>query len=380
MSIGAHLPSRPKNFAMLAGGGTAGHVYPALAIAETLVEAGHDARTLTFVGSRQGAETSLVPAAGFRLVTHTLRGFRRSLRLGDVWWSMTAIPLLILATVSCLQLFRRERPRVVVSVGGYASMPASLAALITRVPLVTCSYDLLPGLATRLQARWARAAAVAYLPSSLPRAELTGAPVRKSIRDCTRSAGPSAKRGELGFVPDLPLVVVMGGSLGSALLNEVADRLSVSDRDDFSILHLCGDRYFDADERNEIHRPDGSLRYRRLARCEDMAAVYAAADIVVIRAGASTIAEVATVGVASVIVPWKSAADDHQTLNARLLADRGAAVVVPENEVTIGRVIDEVGRLLDDRSALDEMSRRAHEAGTLHRRPRFAEVIDAVAS
>lgn len=380
MSIGAHSPSRPKNFAMLAGGGTAGHVYPALAIAETLVESGHDARTLTFVGSRQGVESTLVPQAGFGLVTHTLRGFRRSLHPADVWRSMTAIPLLLLATMSCVWLFRRERPRVVVSVGGYASMPASLAALITRVPLVTCSYDLLPGRATRLQARWAKIAAVAYLPSSLPRAELTGAPVRKSIRDCTRNAGTSVKRGELGFVPEIPLVVVMGGSLGSALLNEVADRLSVSDIDDLSILHLCGERYFDADEQNELRRADGSLRYRRLARFEDMAAVYAAADIVVIRAGASTIAEVATVGVASVIVPWRSAADDHQTLNARLLADRGAAVVVPEDGATIDRVFDEVRRLLDDRAALDELARRAHEAGTLHRRPRFAEVIDAVAS
>jgi UDP-N-acetylglucosamine--N-acetylmuramyl-(pentapeptide) pyrophosphoryl-undecaprenol N-acetylglucosamine transferase len=111
-----------------------------------------------------------------------------------------------------------------------------------------------------------------------------------------------------------------------------------------------------------------------------MSVVYAAADVVVMRAGASTIAEVATVGVASVIIPWKSAADDHQTLNARLLGDLGAAEVVAEGTETIDRVRDVVSRLLDDRNALTEMSRRARDAGALHRHPRFVEVIEAVAT
>ena len=380
MSIGAHGASRPKNFAILTGGGTAGHVFPALAIAEALVEAGHDAQSLIFVGSRQGAESSLVPGAGFRLVSHTLRGFRRSVRPGNVWWSITAIPLLLAATLSCLTLFRRERPRVVVSVGGYASMPASIAALITRVPLVTCSYDLLPGLATRIQARWARVSAVAYMPSALPRAELTGAPVREAIRRRAHNGDSVSLRSALGFPIDFPLVVVVGGSLGSALLNEIAEQLCVHGGDGISLLHLCGDRFFEGSGRNEVRRADGSLRYQRLARSEDMGVVYAAADLVVMRAGASSIAEVATVGVASVIVPWKHAADDHQTLNARLLGDRGAAMVVTENDATIERVRVEVLRLLGDRMALAEMSQRAFEAGEIHRRSRLAEVIDAVAS
>jgi UDP-N-acetylglucosamine--N-acetylmuramyl-(pentapeptide) pyrophosphoryl-undecaprenol N-acetylglucosamine transferase len=222
--------------------------------------------------------------------------------------------------------------------------------------------------------------AVAYLPTVLPRAELTGAPVRKSIRNCLRDGVSGAKRVELGFPPDHPLVVVTGGSLGSALLNEIAERLRTESRDDISLLHLCGDRFFDVGGRNEQRRGDGSLRYLRLARSEDMSVVYAAADVVVMRAGASTIAEVATVGVASVIIPWKSAADDHQTLNARLLGDLGAAEVVAEGTETIDRVRDVVSRLLDDRNALTEMSRRARDAGALHRHPRFVEVIEAVAT
>lgn len=380
MSIGANRPSRSKNFAILTGGGTAGHVYPALAIAEALIESGHESDTLTFIGSRNGAESSLVPAAGFRLVSHTLRGFRRSLRIKDVWWSLTAIPLLFAATVSCLRLFRRERPQVVVSVGGYASMPSSIAALIARVPLVTCSYDLLPGLATRMQARWARVAAVAYLPSSLPRAELTGAPVRGAIRHCVRNDVSVALRSDLGFPVDKPFVAVIGGSLGSALLNEIAERLCAQVGDGISVLNLCGERFFVRSDRNELRRADGSLQYRRQPRSENMASVYGAADIVVMRAGASSIAEVATVGVASVIVPWKGAADDHQSLNAKLLADHGAAVVVSEDEATIDRVCASVRRLLDDPAELADVSRRAFAAGAMHRRSRFAEVINAVAS
>ena len=380
MSSGANRPNESGTYAVLTGGGTAGHVYPALAIAETLIESGRDPRALMFVGSRHGPESVLVPPTGLRLRVHALRGIHRSLAPRSLWWSLSALPLLIGATLSCCAMFRRESPRVVVSVGGYASMPAALAAWITRVPLVTCSYDLRPGLSTRLQARWARVTAVAYLPTSLPRAELTGAPVRESIRQCVRHGQSPRHRTDLGFPADLPLVVVVGGSLGSALLNGVADVLCARVGDGVSLLNLCGDRYFDPESENGQYRADGSLRCLRQARTADMAAIYAAADVVVMRAGASSIAEVSVVGVASVIVPWRDAADDHQTLNARLLGDHRAAVVVQEDGATVERVVLEVRRLLDDRDALDEMASRARAIGAVHRHPRFAEVIGAVAS
>ena len=380
MSSGEFRQSRPQTYAVITGGGTAGHVYPALAIAELLIDAGEDRASLLFVGSRRGPEVQLVTDAGLRGEWFDVRGIRRSITPVAIMASLKALVLLAWATISCWSLLRRERPRVVVSVGGYASLPATLAALFSRTPVVTCSYDLRPGWATRLQARWARCAAVAYVPSSLPRAVHTGAPVRRAIRLVADRADSSAMKAALGFPDSKPLVVVMGGSLGSALLNEIAETLSTRLDQSASILHLCGDRYFDAEMKNEVGSVHGSLRYRRLARASDMAVVYGACDVMVMRGGASSVAEVAVVGVASVIVPWKDAAEDHQTMNARLLADHGAAIVIAENKGTIDNVVGEVERLLVDQSARQSIARVARELGEIHRHPRLVEAIRGAAA
>lgn len=380
MSSGAIRQTRSQTYAVITGGGTAGHVFPALAIAELLIEAGEDRDSLLYVGSRRGPESGLVPEAGLRGRWYDVQGVRRSIAPTAILASLKAVALLVVATVSCWGLLRKERPRVVVSVGGYASMPATIAARLTNTPLVTCSYDLRPGWATKLQSRWARCAAVAYLPSALPRAELTGAPVRRSIRLIAERTDKSAMKTMLGFAESKPLVVVMGGSLGSALLNGIAEILRNNLDDSTSILHLCGDRYFDASADNESWSADGALRFKRLARASDMALVYGACDLMVMRGGASSIAEVAVAGVASVIVPWKDAAEDHQTMNARLLADHGAAVMIAENEETVERATGEVRRLLEDHPARATIARIAHELGEVHRHPRLVEVIRAAAA
>lgn len=380
MWSGASRQSRPQTYAVITGGGTAGHVFPALAIAELLVEDGQDRASLLFVGSKRGPETELVPDAGLRGYWCDVRGVRRSLKPQALLRSAQAVVLLLAATVSCWRMIRRERPRVVVSVGGYASMPAAAAAWLTRTPLVTCSYDLRPGWATKVQARWAHAAAVAYLPSGLPRAVLTGAPVRAAIRHVAGRTDKAAMKSALGFGGSTTLVAVMGGSLGSALLNSVADALRAHLDDSVAILHLCGDRYFDEAGDNVSRTSTGVVRYRREARAVDMALVYGACDLMVMRGGASSVAEVATVGVASVIVPWKDAAEDHQTMNARLLADHGAAMMVEESDETVERVVAEVERLLDDPDSLTTIARIAHELGSLHRHPRLVETIREAAA
>lgn len=380
MWSGASQHSRPRTYAVITGGGTAGHVFPALAIADLLIEAGQDRDSLLFVGSRRGPEIELVPAAGLRGHWCDVRGVQRSLAPLALVRSVLAVVLLAAAIVSCWRLIRRERPRVVVSVGGYASMPAAAAAWLARVPLVTCSYDLRPGWATKVQARWARSAAVAYVPSGLPRAVHTGAPVRAAIRHVADRADKSTMKSALGFGGSTTLVVVMGGSLGSALLNSVAVSLRTRLDDSVSILHLCGDRYFDGSGDNESRSSAGTVRYRREARATDMALVYGACDLMVMRGGASSVAEVATVGVASVIVPWKDAAEDHQTMNARLLADHGAAVMVEENGETVERVVAQVQRLLDDPDSLVTIARIAFDLGALHRHPRLVEAIHEAAA
>jgi UDP-N-acetylglucosamine--N-acetylmuramyl-(pentapeptide) pyrophosphoryl-undecaprenol N-acetylglucosamine transferase len=380
MSSGAIRQTRTQTYAVITGGGTAGHVFPALAIAELLIEAGQDRDSLLYVGSRRGPESALVSEAGLRGRWYDVRGVRRSLAPTAIVASLKAVALLVGATISCWTMMRKERPRVVVSVGGYASMPATIAARLTKTPVVTCSYDLRPGWATKLQARWARSAAVAYLPSTLPRAELAGAPVRRAIRQVAARADKSSMKSALGFADSKPLVVVMGGSLGSALLNGIAEKLRLDLDDSTSILHLCGDRYFDPSAENESRLVDGAVRFLRIARASDMALVYGACDLMVMRGGASSVAEVAVAGVASVIVPWKDAAEDHQTMNARLLADHGAAIMVREDDETIERAVGEVRRLLADHPARATIARIAHDLGEIHRHPRLVEVIQAAAA
>ncbi len=168
-------------FAVIAGGGTAGHVHPALAIADALVEKGHDRASISFVGARRGMESRLVPAHAYPITVLGVHGFERRLTPASVLANVGGAARLFVATLRCLRLFGRMQPRVVVSVGGYASLPPVLAALVRRIPVVTVSYDAVPGRATRLAARFAAASAVAFPGSSLPRRVVTGAPLRQAI-------------------------------------------------------------------------------------------------------------------------------------------------------------------------------------------------------
>ena len=164
----------PRTFALITGGGTAGHVQPALAVGEALVARGHEAATIRYVGSRRGMEGRLVPEAGFEVTLLPGRGVQRRVTAEN----LGAIGGLLVASVQAVALVRRLRPRVVVTLGGYAGLPGAVAAILLRVPLVVVSYDAVPGAANRLVARFARKCAVAFEPSSLPNPVMTGAPVR----------------------------------------------------------------------------------------------------------------------------------------------------------------------------------------------------------
>lgn len=365
----------PSTFAVVTGGGTRGHVIPALALLEMLVDAGYDRSNLHYVGSVAGVEASMVPEAGFASTLLRIGGLRRSVAASALVRNLLLPVAVLRATTEARTLLRRIRPEVVVSVGGYASVPACLAAGWLGIPVVTCSYDRTPGLATRLQARTAVASAVAYLPSSLPRAVPAGAPVRREVRTLDVASRRDPARAALGLPLGRTVVAVVGGSLGSALLNEVAVRLTGRGA---TVLHLCGDRYAGSVPiADEVTDDDGILAYRRIPSIESMADVYAASDLVVCRSGASTIAEVATIGIASVQVPWRGAAGDHQLLNATTLGDAGAAVVVDDESVP--RIVEEVDRLVADAAARDALARHARSAGASHRRARLVEVVESAA-
>ena len=363
-------------FAVVTGGGTSGHVLPAIAIADALVARGHRPDEIVYIGAQRGIETRLLPTTPYPHHFLDVVGLQRRLTASNL-----AFPFKLLAAIlAARRLLRRVRPAVVVSVGGYASFPATFAARLRRIPVVVVSYDRIPGLASRVSAKFATVCAVAFEGSRLPRARYTGAPVRRDLILLDRSAEHDAARVMLGIPSDRFVVAVFGGSLGSKVLNDAVAGMveRLAGRQDIAVRHVVGDRFL-ADAAAERSGATG-IMYTVIGYEDQMTQVYAAADLMVTRAGASTIAELATVGMPAVIVPWAASADDHQTDNARILGDVGAAVVLAEIDLTPARLGDIVAGFANDRTSLAEMAASAHDAGAAHRSGRLADVIEEVAA
>ena len=360
-------------FAVVAGGGTAGHVLPALAVAEALVARGHDPQAIHYTGARRGIETRLLPDTPFPHTFFDVVGFQRRLDRRNV----SFLPKLLRARRLAIDLFRQIRPKVVVSVGGYASMPAVLAARRLAIPIVVVSFDRTPGRASAFTARRAAACAVAFPDSPLPRATVTGAPVRQAVLDVDRDRDRHVARAALGLPPDRFVVAVMGGSQGSGVLNEAVARLLDRFAADggLAIRHAVGERFL-ADAAPARDGGDGVL-YQPIGYESDMPLVYAAADLLVGRGGASTVHEVAVTGIPAVLVPWAGAAEDHQTDNVRWLADDGAAVLVTESEVA--SLPDVVARLRADPAERERLSANARLLGAVNRRGTLAQLVESVA-
>lgn len=374
---------RAETYAVLAGGGTAGHVLPALAVAEALVVRGHDPETLQFVGARRGVEATLVPEAGFRVWLQPVQGVRRSASPANVKAGVAfgaAVP-------RALALLRRLRPRVVVSVGGYASVPPVVAAKAMGIPIVVLSYDAVPGAAARLGSRLARTTAVAFDDSPLRRAVVTGTPLRRAIVEVDVGRDRAAARAALGLPADRFVLLAFGGSLGSGMLNGVVASFVAANagRADLAVRHVVGPRHeaelgaATATAADLAERPD-ALMYQAVRYEDRMHLAYAAADLLLARSGATTVAEVAALGVPAVLVPWPLATEDHQTANARVLACAGAAVLVPEAELTAERLTREVDRLAADREGLVAMAGRARALGRRDAADRIAALVEQVAS
>ena len=369
-------------FAVITGGGTSGHVVPAIAIAELLVDAGHDMSTLHYVGSNRGAEVSMIPAIGLAHTFLSVDGLQRGFTLSKVKRNVLMVPTMLSALAAAKTLLKQLKPQVVISVGGYASIPTCRAARSLGIPVVTCSYDRRPGLATSLQSRYAAVSAVAYAPSKLRNAEVTGAPVRRNLRTADAHELRNSARKSLGISANARVAVVMGGSLGSAVLNSATEHLvqSLRSTEHTCVIHIAGERFMNSVQLPvTMHHGNGSLSYTRIAYSNDMLTMYAAADVVVCRAGASTIAELSTVGVCAVIVPWKDAAENHQLVNAKWLTDRGGAVLLEEDALTAHEFSQLVTELLRDDDRRIAIASRARELGEVHRKSSMAAVIERAA-
>lgn len=367
-----------STYALVTGGGTAGHVLPALAIAEALVDHGHDAATIHYVGAERGLETKLLPATPYPHTMLDVVGLQREINLANVRRNSVMVPKLVAARRSAIRLMRDLQPQVVVSVGGYASLPAVLAARRLHIPIVVVSYDRRPGRASSLTARSAAVCAVAYPDSPLPRAVVTGAPLRRDILGLDRVRDREAARERLELPNDRFVLAVTGGSQGSAALNQAVASFVERHADDagLAVRQVVGERFLD---RAPAPR-DGAhgVLHQVIGYDDRIQDLYAAADLLIGRGGASTVAEVAVTGTPSILVPWSGAAEDHQTLNVRWLADDGGAVLLSED--ALDGLGAEVERLMGDAAALAEIGQRAHTAGDLHRSGALVDVIEHAAA
>lgn len=341
--------------ALIVGGGTAGHVLPGVAIGQELVRRGYPQESIHFVGSERGVERTIVPDAGFGLTLLPGRGIQRRITTDNIG----AIAGLFRAFVASFSLLRSTRPDVVVALGGYASVPAGLWAVILRVPIVVAEQNAVPGLANRIIGRFAKACAVSYEGTDLPRSVWTGNPVRPEILAIGEAGvdGRQRARASLGIDPDRKLIVVFGGSLGARTINNatLGALTLLSDRSDLQIRHIVGSRDFaDVTSRADL-AVDAGLRYTPVEYEHDMATVYAAADLVVCRAGATSCAELAVTRTPAVLVPLPGAPGDHQTANARALEKAGGAELLADSIFDAQLMADTVSRLVAKPEILESM-------------------------
>ena len=335
---------------MITAGGTGGHVFPALAVARALRQQGV---AVVWLGTREGIEARVVPAAGFELETITIKSLRGG---GLLRWLLLPMRL-NLAMWQALRILRRRKPDAVLAMGGFASGPGSLMASALSIPLLVHEQNARAGLTNRFLAPIADVLMAGFPDAFGTRKKVhaVGNPVRTEIAalpaPATRLAG---RRGRLHLL-------VIGGSQGAKILNETvpaALRAMPADmRPD--VWHQTGER--DVASVTETYRafmPEA----RAAAFIDDMAAAYAWADLVLCRAGAMTIAELAAAGAASILVPLPSAADDHQTANARYLESHDAAILLPQAELSVTRLAALLGELSVDRARLQRMASQARAA------------------
>lgn len=355
---------------VIAGGGTAGHTVPAIAIGRALVAAGTPAEDIRFVGGQRGSERTLVAAAGFSITVLPGRGVQRRLTLDN----LGAIAGLITAFGRAVLLIGRWRPRAVVSVGGYAGLAAALAAVVWRRPLVLAEQNAAPGAANRLVARWAAACATSFDGTPLPRAVVTGNPVRPEVLAVDRSeAGRASARRALGIPEGRVVIGVSGGSLGARKLNDTVRGLARSwaAREDVAIHHAVGRRDWPGFTPPET----AGLHYRPVEYEDRMDIVLAAADLWIGRAGGSTCAELLVCGVPGILVPLPGAPGDHQTANARAMEAAGAAQWLPDAECTVDAIALRVGALVAEPGRRAAMAAAALAAGHRDAADRVARLV-----
>lgn len=353
---------------MMAGGGTGGHIYPAIAIARAWIDAGAE-RDAVFVGTEYGLEKTIVPKAGFPLEFVSAGGLKGK-GFVDTIRNLLKLPL---GFVQAWRVISRYRPVVIVGVGGYASGPVLAVGALRRVPTLVHEANAYPGLTNRLLARVVKAVAVAF-PAALPRMKrkdgvVTGNPIRAEF-----FAQKAQDRSD-----DRVRILIFGGSQGSRVINRAVTSAlpELSDlAPRLAIAHQTGVKDFD--EVNAAYETTAFAGSRVTPYIDGMAQELAEADVVICRAGAMTLGELSAVGRAAVLIPFAAATNNHQYENARVLAEAGGAVVIAESELSGERLAREIRALTGDGERLRRMGRAMADMGDPDATAKIVTLIESV--
>lgn len=361
---------------VIATGGTGGHCYPAVLVAKALQSTSHQ---VLFLGGTRGFEADLAKENDVPFIPVRSKGFPAKINAAF----LSAIGALTLGVIDAINALLRFHPDLVIGAGGYCSAPVIVASVILGFPFFLMEQNLLPGKVTRLFARQARKVLISFSESAkyIPGAKttLTGTPVRKEILNTTKEEGQKKEaRKRLGLDPDTPAILVMGASQGAQPINNIMVEMISSialgsnncglSNDGLNNIckawqwvHITGKSHFEGvleKIRNSGFKKD-NFKYFCFPYIENIGDAYAASDLLVARAGAGTIWEILNCGIPAVLVPYPYAAENHQLLNARHLANEGACVLLLERDLTLDRLVKEIKTIMDDSNKLSSLREKA---------------------
>jgi len=362
-------------------GGTAGHINPAIAVANMMKERYPDANIL-FIGATGRMEEKLVPQAGYALKCLPGSGLSRSKNLAAIKKNLYAVKCAVSAVGACKKIYREFQPDAVIGTGGYASFPALYAAQTMGIPTCVHESNALPGITTKLAANKASRVLVAFEESVKhykhpEKVEVVGMPVR---REFIYTKKEDARR-ELGL-DDKPLVVSAFGSLGAKVMNQtMAQIFALEQRDGFPFHHIHATGSFGWEWMPELVKEKGvdletakSIDMREYIF--NMPTVMAAADVIISRAGASTCNEIGASGTPSILIPSPNVAENHQEKNARVLSDKDASVLILEKDCTPEKLYQEITALLADKARCEQMSRTLYTLVRLDSTERICQIVE----
>ncbi len=359
---------------VLSGGGTAGHINPALALAEVLRDRGCQ---VEYAGTPQGVEARLVPQAGVSFTPFEASGFNRT-RPATI---VKGVSKIMRSTKEAKRWFERIKPDVVVGFGGYVSIPVARAANALGIPVVIHEQNSVMGMANKYLAKKAAAVCLTYQHSASAVADknkihLTGNPVRSSVLRASRDAG----RAMFDMADGESMLLVFGGSLGARHINEAVAAMKdeLLAREGLHVVHITGPKEFDRVSEELALSPEQQKRWHVLGYQDRMGENLAAADVIVSRAGATSLAEISALAIPALLVPYPHATEDHQTTNARAYVDAGCAFMMPDAELASEEFRQKVRTLLDDADVRASMTKAAREQKTADAAHVLADVVMGV--